>query len=95
MSCRHCCDDDSIDTMSDDEIIDVLRSRKGPGARLLKLVHEEYDEIEVAIKEGRNQDALAYLDRMKRPRWRDIHTCRMDYASARYVPPKRGLWYFL
>lgn len=46
-------------------------------------LEQELHAVRAAVTQGRIQDALAMIDRLVKPRFRDIEDCKSAYAQSR------------
>lgn len=73
---------DLLDELTDDQILDEVKSRE-IGDGLKREIRRDLEDIECALMAHRPSEALAIVDRLLHPKWRESAECLRQYQRSR------------
>lgn len=74
---------EAIEQIDDNTLLEEVKDRK------LSLGRDDFDpiedlqEVEAALLRGHAAEALAILDRLLRPKWKNVGSCEVDFNRVR------------
>ena len=80
--------DEIFDTLTAEEITKILKAR---GDVLATFTANEADYLRAAIRDGRDADALALIDRLEHPQFPDPRQCKLQFETAVRNPRQGAL----